>query len=303
MMLMAAPAAAATAQASNYSSSHYLFSKLNAASGSDEKGMPPFLADKNGNDGDRGGDDRGRGNDKGGGKDGGNNSDSGSGSSSSQGGDSGSTGSGGAGSSNGSGANSSSSSSSSAGGTSSPGGGDAGASSSPGSSGQQQDQGSAPPAATAAAQQQELVQAQEPAPAVQAAAAADDTLPDSYFVDKPLRKVQLVKYYVVNANGTTVSTVGTGDDIAVIAVFKNVQKKDQNYMLITQVLDQSGYTVDLSWSVDTVESGGSIDWLTAWKAQEPGVYTIKTLVWGTGGNSGPASLSEPSVTAIIVQPG
>jgi len=82
-----------------------------------------------------------------------------------------------------------------------------------------------------------------------------------------------------------------------------VQKKDQSYMLITQVLGQSGFTVDPSWSVDTVESGGSIDWLTAWKAQEPGVYTVKTLVWGAAGGSGPASLAEPSVTAIIVQPG
>jgi hypothetical protein len=70
-------------------------------------------------------------------------------------------------------------------------------------------------------------------------------------------------------------------------------------MLITQVPDQEGFTVDLSWSVDTVGSGESIDWLAAWKAQEPGVYTIKTLLWGAGDRA--VALSKASVMAVIVQ--
>lgn len=65
----------------------------------------------------------------------------------------------------------------------------------------------------------------------------DDTLPDSYFVSDPLGKMQLVRYYVTDVNGAAMSAVRPSDDIAGIAVFKNVQQKGQSYMLITQVLD------------------------------------------------------------------
>jgi hypothetical protein len=58
---------------------------------------------------------------------------------------------------------------------------------------------------------------------VQGQGDGEDTLPDSYFVSDPLGKMQLVRYYVTDVNGAAVPTVRTGDDVAVIAVFKNVQ--------------------------------------------------------------------------------
>lgn len=128
----------------------------------------------------------------------------------------------------------------------------------------------------------------------------DDTFPESYFLDKPLKKMQLQRYFIIDESEYVVSSVRAGDSVGVVLGFKNIQQKEQVYTLITQVVDQYGFTQDVGWSVDVVEGGGYVDWFKMWRPDSPGVCTIKVMVWdGVGGN--PVPLSEVNAMTIVVQ--
>jgi hypothetical protein len=128
----------------------------------------------------------------------------------------------------------------------------------------------------------------------------EDTYPDSYFSDRPLKKMELQRYLILDEDGNAVSDAKPGDSIKIVASYKNLQQKEQRYALITQIVDQDGVTLDVSWSMDMVESGGYIDWFKLWKPSGPAVCTIKTVVWSRVGEN-PVPLSETSVTAVVVQ--
>lgn len=128
----------------------------------------------------------------------------------------------------------------------------------------------------------------------------EDTFPDSYFLDKPMKKLQLQRYVVIDEDDRVVSSVRTGDDVEIVLGFKNIQQKEQVYVLITQIVDQEGVTQDIGWSVDVVESGRYIDWFKLWRPDKPGVCTIKVMMWdGMGEN--PEPLSELTAMTIVVQ--
>lgn len=128
----------------------------------------------------------------------------------------------------------------------------------------------------------------------------EDTYPDSYFSDKPLKKMELQRYVILDGEGNVVSSARPGDSIKIAASYKNLQQKEQRYALITQIVDQNGITVDVSWSIDTIEGGGYADWSKLWKPDSPSEYTIKTIVWsGVGEN--PMPLSDTNVMAVVVK--
>ena len=128
----------------------------------------------------------------------------------------------------------------------------------------------------------------------------EDTYPDSYFYGNPLKKMELQRYLILDQEGNAVSSAKPGDSIKIAASYKNLQQKEQRYALITQIIDQNGITVDVSWSIDTIEGGGYADWSKLWKPDSPAEYTIKTIVWsGVGEN--PMPLSDINVMAVMVQ--
>ncbi|UVS68252.1 hypothetical protein NWT39_10115 [Nitrososphaera viennensis] len=128
----------------------------------------------------------------------------------------------------------------------------------------------------------------------------EDTYPDSYFSDRPLRKMELQRYLILDEEGNVVSSAKPGDSIKIAASYKNLQQKEQRYALITQIVDQDGVTLDVGWAIDVVESGGYVDWFKVWKPNGPAVCTIKTIVWsGVGEN--PVPLSDTNVMAVVVQ--
>lgn len=128
----------------------------------------------------------------------------------------------------------------------------------------------------------------------------EDTFPDSYFLDKPMKKLQLQRYLVVDEDERVVSSVRTGEGVEIVLGFKNIQQREQVYTLIVQVVDHEGVTQDIGWSVDVVESGEYIDWFKLWRPDRPGVCTVKVMMWdGMGEN--PEPLSELSAMTIVVQ--
>lgn len=133
----------------------------------------------------------------------------------------------------------------------------------------------------------------------QAESYPDGTFPDSYFIDKPLKKLQLQRYLVTDEYGRVVSSTTLGDNIEIALSFKNLQQKEQLYMLITQVTDQNSVTRDIGWSIDAVESGGYVDMVKLWKTDSLGICTIKVMIWDWAEES-PTPLSEMNAMAIVV---
>lgn len=129
---------------------------------------------------------------------------------------------------------------------------------------------------------------------------SEDTHPDSYFSNKPLEKMELQRYLVLDQDGNAASNIKPGDSIKIITSYKNLQQKEQRYALITQVIDQDGVTLDVSWSIDTVESGGHADWFKLWKPDYQGVCIIKTIVW-SGVGEDPVPLSETNAMTVVIQ--
>lgn len=103
---------------------------------------------------------------------------------------------------------------------------------------------------------------------------------------------------VTDEYGRVVSSTALGDNIEIALSFKNLQQKEQLYMLITQVTDQNGVTRDIGWSIDA-ESGGYVDMVKLWKTDSHSICTIKVMIWGRVEES-PTPLSEMNAMAIVV---
>ena len=128
----------------------------------------------------------------------------------------------------------------------------------------------------------------------------EGTFAEEYFLDNPLKRIQLQRYLIVDEDYYLISSAGSGEKVAIILLFKNMQQKEQAYTLITQIVDQNGITREVGWVVDVVDGGGYVDWLQLWIPDEPGVCTIKVMIWdGIGTN--PLPLTEVSMMTVVVR--
>lgn len=125
------------------------------------------------------------------------------------------------------------------------------------------------------------------------------TLPDSYFVTFPLKKVQVQSAGVVDVQGNVVTSVKAGQQVSISSTFKNFQERSQAFAYIVQVVDSNGFTVDLGWQTGTLSSGQTAQVSRSLTVTESGAYTIKVFVWNDVSAS-PVPLSEVTTRALAV---
>jgi hypothetical protein len=125
------------------------------------------------------------------------------------------------------------------------------------------------------------------------------TYEDSYFVSRPLAKVQLQNSGFVNANGLTVYAAHSGQQININSTFKNYQKTSQTYAMIVQIVDKDGFTSEVGWVTGTLASGETTSASKSWTTGEPGSYTVKLFVWN-GISGAPIPLSEVTTRNFVV---
>lgn len=127
----------------------------------------------------------------------------------------------------------------------------------------------------------------------------EGTFPDSHFVDRPLERFQLQKYHITDPYGNRLMSVRSGEEVEIDYSFRNIQQKEQTYVMIAQIIDQYGVTIDMGWYIDTIQSGEYADWYGFWTPETPGTCTIKIMVWDSV-DENPAPITKITEMTVLV---
>ena len=139
----------------------------------------------------------------------------------------------------------------------------------------------------------------------------DETLPEPYTTSDdltiagtltigtafpPLERAPAANARVVDAFGSSVSEVSSGQQVQIAADVSNGQSKDQAFAYLVQVQDGSGVTVSLAWITGSLTAGQSMSPALSWTPDASGTYTATVFVWESVDN--PTALS-PTVSVDI----
>jgi hypothetical protein len=116
---------------------------------------------------------------------------------------------------------------------------------------------------------------------VVAAVIDDGSFGPLYFELNPLSK-----FVIANATFSSVPVGETvklspGELVAVSVAIKNVQRVDQTYAFIVQVIDENGMVTSLSWSTGVLGSGNSTEISRTFTPSlgESGSHTVQLFIW------------------------
>jgi hypothetical protein len=82
----------------------------------------------------------------------------------------------------------------------------------------------------------------------------------------------------------------TGDHLSISAQIKNMQRVNQNYVFVIQIIDSDGVTQNLSWQTGMLVRSQSTEISSSWLPQQAGIYQIQIFVFADMDN--PLVLSE-----------
>jgi glucose/arabinose dehydrogenase len=132
---------------------------------------------------------------------------------------------------------------------------------------------------------------------------ADVTHPATYFVARPLEKVQLqTSHFVSRSSGSNadIFQARPGEEVSISTSFKNYQQDEQSYAAIIEVIDPQGFTTDIGLATGNLAPGETASTDRAWTVTgEQGTYTVKMFVWDSVGPS-PIPLSEAKTMTLSV---
>jgi hypothetical protein len=139
----------------------------------------------------------------------------------------------------------------------------------------------------------------------------DETLPEPYTTSDdltiagtltigtafpPLERAPAANARVVDAFGSSVAEVSSGQQVQIAADVSNGQSKDQAFAYLVQVQDGNGVTVSLAWITGSLTAGQSMSPALSWTPDASGTYTATVFVWESVDN--PTALS-PTVSVTI----
>jgi hypothetical protein len=139
-----------------------------------------------------------------------------------------------------------------------------------------------------------VVVTKQPNPAIDTV----ETLPESYFAENPLEKIQVNDAGFMNADGNEISEASVGQELSITSTLSNHQQGQQRYYFIVLIIDEDGFAVDIAWQEGTVESGQVADLSISWMPEGDGNYTVKLFVWD--GFENPLPLSNMMINHINV---
>lgn len=127
---------------------------------------------------------------------------------------------------------------------------------------------------------------------VVAATVNDGTFPSTYFGLNPLSKL-------VSTNPSEImDNVHIGQQVSIALDIRNVQRLDQKYTAIVQILDKDGVARNISMEEGMLERGQGTEVASSWLPDEEGNYTVQVFVWDKIIN--PSALSRVIVSKILV---
>ena len=114
----------------------------------------------------------------------------------------------------------------------------------------------------------------------------------------PLERAPAANARVVDAFGSSVAEVSSGQQVQIAADVSNGQSGDQAFAYIVQVQDGDGVTVSLAWITGSLTAGQSMSPALSWTPSASGSYTATVFVWESVDN--PTALSPTTSVDIDV---
>jgi hypothetical protein len=114
----------------------------------------------------------------------------------------------------------------------------------------------------------------------------------------PLERAPAANARVVDAFGSSVAEVSSGQQVQIAADVSNGQSADQAFAYLVQVQDGDGVTVSLAWITGSLTAGQSMSPALSWTPSASGSYTATVFVWESVDN--PTALSPTTSVSIDV---
>ena len=114
----------------------------------------------------------------------------------------------------------------------------------------------------------------------------------------PLERAPAANARVVDAFGSSVAEVSSGQQVQIAADVSNGQSGDQAFAYLVQVQDGDGVTVSLAWITGSLTAGQSMSPALSWTPSASGSYTATVFVWESVDN--PTALSPTTSVDIDV---
>jgi len=98
-----------------------------------------------------------------------------------------------------------------------------------------------------------------------------------------------------------IHTLTVGNQIMVTADVSNSQNVQQPFAYLTQIKNENGVVISLSWLTGSLSPRQSLSPAQSWTPTESGLYHIEIFVWESVDN--PQALSPPlSMDVMVVDP-
>ena len=113
-----------------------------------------------------------------------------------------------------------------------------------------------------------------------------------------IQRISVEDVFFANSLGIPIEPI-INEQIQIVGMIRNNQNYDQSFVFITQIKDQDGVVVSLSWILGELSSNQSLDLSQSWIPTEFGNYSIETFVWNSLQDQ--TSLSPNSAMSYLIQ--
>jgi hypothetical protein len=114
----------------------------------------------------------------------------------------------------------------------------------------------------------------------------------------PIQRISVEDVFFANSLGIPIEPT-INEQIQIVGMIHNNQNYNQSFVFITQIKDQDGVVVSLSWILGELSSNQSLELSQSWIPTEFGNYTIETFVWNSLQDQ--TSLSQNSTMSYLIQ--
>jgi len=128
---------------------------------------------------------------------------------------------------------------------------------------------------------------------VVAAVVDDGTFPSIYFDENPLSEIR------TDDKSYFIDTAHKGEQVSIPITIKNVQRADQQFTLLVQILDGDGIARFIGLQTGSLAKGESTEISNSWTPEQEGNYTVHVFVWDVMDK--PSPLSEVHVIKLGVR--
>ena len=127
-----------------------------------------------------------------------------------------------------------------------------------------------------------------------AAIVNDGTYGSTYFEKNPLSRI-----IITNDHSNVIENGSTGERLSIPLTIRNLQRADQQYSVLIQILDEENIARYIGWQEGSLTRAQSTDISFTWQSVQEGHFKVQIFVWNNLDHSSP--LSQASVLEIAAR--